>query len=703
MSKRAASEPAEERPPKLSKEEYEERNVLQHSLDRLGLDTSSTFRDLISTIPLSVRPGAVMGVSPTDSQTNNHELAKLFTSLPGQPLAPFAPRRLHVLSNHERLVTESAYAFLGARLLPGTLDTPLWDLAEQEGRASKCLDSLISYLNMHAPKRKSRTTATKGKKAQTGERSLREIPAEWWLMGHFNDLFYAIGECLSALQTPAFAPFTLDTTKHQDRGPWFEVDFYNFQGVELQLLVKLMEAGSNGLEDDMPGGFGWDELSCSVTDGMYSGEQVMILKNLAIAFTESPFTCFSHIFVDPSSFFIATIIPLDSRTSSSDADAHTTAASSAPELQLFPYLLVFSPKHSNSDPRFALWSFYLAADSRHFASRLADLLVEKAEYNQLLAELANQGYTIRPSSSILQDKAFGGSRSGEFADEGAEGTEQDAGAESELGSSEGDEKGVVDRGEDAPQSRGGGSAAGEGSGSAREDEEHLLLDLLTTPTLRTHLAGTPVDPTFESTLIRIQYATSPGTEQGTPPASAKSTTGPSLCSNPPIPYYNAHSPKTSRSSSPCTSPLVERHLVGTLSPSFERPVYRADYLGLRLVLKHGSKDEILPEARFLGCAGSDIAPRLLGVFKYAENERYCFVQPYVGRSLRDWDDLREEENKTVALHAKGIYHDDLAPRNVVRGKDGIKIIDFGMAFEHECKGARCDELRGLRHLLGFEE
>lgn len=210
-------------------------------------------------------------------------------------------------------------------------------------------------------------------------------------------------------------------------------------------------------------------------------------QNLAIAFTESPFACFSHIFVDPSSFFIATIVPLDNRTSSFDADAHASAASSAPpdpssapELQLFPYLLVLSPMYSNSDPRFALWSFYLAAYSRDFASRLADLLAESDEYKQLRAELAEQGYTVRPGPSILQDKAFGGSRSGEAAHDSAEGAEQDAGAQSVSESSEESDKGVVaDRPDDPPCGKEEESEAGEESGATKADEEDLVLPLLT--------------------------------------------------------------------------------------------------------------------------------------------------------------------------------------------------------------------------------
>jgi tRNA A-37 threonylcarbamoyl transferase component Bud32 len=56
----------------------------------------------------------------------------------------------------------------------------------------------------------------------------------------------------------------------------------------------------------------------------------------------------------------------------------------------------------------------------------------------------------------------------------------------------------------------------------------------------------------------------------------------------------------------------------------------------------------------------------------------------------------------VKIHAKGIWHGDVAPRNVVRrsGDRGFAFIDFGNAEEHCCPGGdTCRELIELRREL----
>ncbi|EGU10955.1 Proteophosphoglycan ppg4 [Rhodotorula toruloides ATCC 204091] len=726
MSKRAAPEGSAERPPKQPREDSEgdtARQFLDEALaPHLHLDASVTLRDFFASLPHFDRPGVGKGSSLTSSKTGNLEIAQLFASPPGQPLAPLAPRRLVVINKHDQMLTNSAISFLEARLPPGMLDMPLLDVVKRGGSERdpivwRHVMGLISYLNNKADAEATRTSAIEGKPASSLEKSDGENSTDWLLSDELRTVVDFITQIVSDLQIDGFPQLRFDVKKHRDDASGLDPDFRVLQRGFLQLLVEGKgESAEDGLLDlpnrdgrDEATGFGWEELSCFEKEGSFTGEQVMLFKNLAVAFRDSPFTCFSNIFACPSSAFAATVVPLERAGVSSTTrtvTAGTAAASSEPnlaaKLQHFPYLFALSSKFSTADLRFHLWSFYLGADSRHFASQIADMLIEGEEYEQLRIKLAELGYTIRSSSSILKDEAFrvptdGGL--GHDSDEGGSPDEEEDRDDSKPGDAspdddvkkEDDYHGRDDDGDSEDSDGAGHDGPGEHAGALEE----TVRKLTTTPRLLTRLAPNEFGPTVssDSTLLRVDVSPS-------------GRANPDLSKQPELavqtsPYLTP--PKTPRSSITYDAPLVSWYLSSSLSPSLERSIYQASCLGLDLVLKYGRKDEILREAEFLLRAGVDTSPRVFGVFKYAERERYCLVQTYDGKRLREWEDLGEKENKTVSLHDKGIFHNDLAPRNVVRGKDGLKIIDFGMAREHECEGKDCVELSGLRRELGLEE
>ncbi|KAK7012520.1 hypothetical protein R3P38DRAFT_2550136 [Favolaschia claudopus] len=53
------------------------------------------------------------------------------------------------------------------------------------------------------------------------------------------------------------------------------------------------------------------------------------------------------------------------------------------------------------------------------------------------------------------------------------------------------------------------------------------------------------------------------------------------------------------------------------------------------------------------------------------------------------------------IHAAGVVHSDVAPRNVVRGPQGaLSVIDFESAsVGHQCSGDDCEELKYLHEEL----
>lgn len=56
----------------------------------------------------------------------------------------------------------------------------------------------------------------------------------------------------------------------------------------------------------------------------------------------------------------------------------------------------------------------------------------------------------------------------------------------------------------------------------------------------------------------------------------------------------------------------------------------------------------------------------------------------------------------IAIHAAGVQHCDLAPRNVVLHPSGrLVVIDFGMSMPHLCDG-HCAEIVDFAQELGVE-
>ncbi|BGP35440.1 hypothetical protein JCM10296v2_007278 [Rhodotorula toruloides] len=516
-------------------QEYGVRTRLDEKLKVLGLSSSSTLKQLLETLRILHNPGAKKGSSKTGSGAN-------YATLPGEPLASMAPRRLLVIADLDDLLAEHAQSFVAERLPESALDSPLWDLVRQNDdvlRENKVLDDLEELVG------DSRADAKK-------------------------------------IKTPHSSSSTRTPSSNEIYTDWLIVDAF----------------------DNKPGPF--------------------------------------------------------------------------------PYAVVLSSTTKLSDPNSVLRLFYISAGSRDCAARLADMLRSDARFASFREDLARAGFVVRSGAAVLADAALevrgyemaqdedyevhdaaqdgGESGSGTDSGSGARQDEQTDGSEGSDGHAEEDEDEDEDEHEDGPS---GGDEGGLGgcrrSGDSEDagDQADPVLRLLATNKLRTHLAGTPLDPSPHSMLN-------------------SSTSSPYLMP-----------PKTPRSSPPRNPPLVEWHLIGALSPSLERPVYRAECLGIQLVLKYGSEGPIKREAGFLALAGAATAPLVYGVFWIEGHERYCIVQEHAGQTLREWEDLDEKEKRdlysqAVALHAKGIYHDDLAPRNV-----------------HECKGAGCDELSGLRHLLGL--
>lgn len=62
-------------------------------------------------------------------------------------------------------------------------------------------------------------------------------------------------------------------------------------------------------------------------------------------------------------------------------------------------------------------------------------------------------------------------------------------------------------------------------------------------------------------------------------------------------------------------------------------------------------------------------------------------------------------SQLCSLHRVHVLHGDFEPRNVVRGRQGLSIIDFShSSLNHDCPGWRtCEELQKAQSKLGLSE
>ncbi|KAI9781003.1 MAG: hypothetical protein M1816_002600 [Peltula sp. TS41687] len=100
-----------------------------------------------------------------------------------------------------------------------------------------------------------------------------------------------------------------------------------------------------------------------------------------------------------------------------------------------------------------------------------------------------------------------------------------------------------------------------------------------------------------------------------------------------------------------------------------------------------------------------IGPNFYGYFE--QGGKKAVVLEYTGKTLQSFDELTPERkadllHQTQRLHAIGLCHGDLEPRNVTQREDDgtITIIDFSHSHLHHC-GKSCSELESLSRKLGI--
>ncbi|KAJ3900971.1 hypothetical protein F5879DRAFT_371098 [Lentinula edodes] len=100
--------------------------------------------------------------------------------------------------------------------------------------------------------------------------------------------------------------------------------------------------------------------------------------------------------------------------------------------------------------------------------------------------------------------------------------------------------------------------------------------------------------------------------------------------------------------------------------------------------------------------GSNIGPHFYGVFNNSGS--IALVLEYMGKRLSNFGTLTDDKlyDQVCNLHALGVQHNDLAPRNILINKEeDLTIIDFHQSeLGHQCKGSgRCSELRDFAEQL----
>ncbi|EGO04146.1 hypothetical protein SERLA73DRAFT_173563 [Serpula lacrymans var. lacrymans S7.3] len=100
--------------------------------------------------------------------------------------------------------------------------------------------------------------------------------------------------------------------------------------------------------------------------------------------------------------------------------------------------------------------------------------------------------------------------------------------------------------------------------------------------------------------------------------------------------------------------------------------------------------------RLLDMQGSSI-PQCYGLFECLGSS-YILVLSHCGDPLEAFSTLHKADklqlmNILINIHKRGVIHNDVEPRNVVRGRqrNQLSLIDFGLSEVHKC-GRFCDEI-----------
>ncbi|KAI9810494.1 MAG: hypothetical protein M1826_003599 [Phylliscum demangeonii] len=141
-------------------------------------------------------------------------------------------------------------------------------------------------------------------------------------------------------------------------------------------------------------------------------------------------------------------------------------------------------------------------------------------------------------------------------------------------------------------------------------------------------------------------------------------------------------------------------LRGVMGPT--AVVIKFAQMGQRDALEHEAEvyEHVLSN---MASSSSDLspAPRYFGSFEDRDGRRALVLED-VGPALQSFDELTVKAktdllSKLRRLHGAGIVHNDLAPRNVTCGAQGVKIIDYAHSSTHLGEGSKpaCEEIKRL--------
>ncbi|BGP35070.1 hypothetical protein JCM10296v2_006900 [Rhodotorula toruloides] len=631
---------------------------LRLRMERLGLTPSDSLSRLLQHLPTLYVHGASTVCSATKSESKNATHLSLFIQAnPNDPLPPAAPRRLLVVDSFVKTCADAAIEYLRAELQYGVLDMTVAEALQRFGVELKmALDDLIGAISFDhkqaARLAKSIACARKLARADLSRppppdnAEITEFSSDLLLTRFFTQVVPLLTEVVEILRRPDRRSFEI----HCVGRPLTNAITHDLEMQEMYIAHVFGKAFPT-LDDlfqipligsSSPDGFAWGLLPVKRTPSSDGGFGTVEGAQVLFAMD------LSASFVDTYEEALVHVYLTPEAVYFGvivplDPERPASLVQQYAPTDLIPCAYILSPLLPIATPQLALILWLASASPLVLAAALAQLLLGEASFNGFRDQLHTEGYP-EGDGRDGGDGGDGGIR-GDEGDEGDEGVE---GVEGDGGNEEGERKG---RSERNTEDEGGKDNAD-------------ALNLARRPSI-----------TFETVALDGSGAV-----------------------------------WTTRVSQPISREAVERRAGVDATSVLERAVVLGKSGSLDVVVKYGEPEAIAREAQFLQIAGSLTAPRLFGVFGHsdADDGQWCIVQSFEGKSLADWQDLSDRQKiqlyaRMADMHKKGVAHGDLAPRNVVMQDGRVKLIDFGEAYPHECKGEKeCGELEMLWETLGMD-
>ncbi|BGP51157.1 hypothetical protein JCM10450v2_007086 [Rhodotorula kratochvilovae] len=476
---------------------------------------------------------------------------------------------------------------------------------------------------------------------------------------------------------------------------------------------------------DIPAGVGWSDIPVMTGTNdkgdtgreQAAGLRVTFSKNLAITLYDLP-KALTHVYVSTSEIFFALMVTL----------SHSSTSASPVGV---PYLYILTPLISLGHHGLLLVLYFLATRPDEMRHTVARAIQSAARFAPLRAELARHGLMVSdalpPLLCDVPRPSVGGDNT---APSDAKGSVEPRRKKRPAQSSAPATPATKRLQRDDSLLRGSAGQEGVNAGSDRREGDGKNC-CMREEGLGAGESGTPTEGSQRDTgwsevdrlLLGWRYglrslATMDHLRRIPPPPLPTQNPQTSRSDHEPMDFLQAVEP----------SPLatlperLTRRITALLPPIIDGKSAMTMYAhdgSMRYVIKmsRAHAEGLRGEAALLARASdAGLSPRFLGLYEEELDEAVEKVRRVVllmedgGKALdREFSELSIREKNglyalVLALHQVGIWHDDLAPRNILINPSGeFRVCDFGRSRLHDCEGEdKCGELEDLQCELELE-